>query len=316
MTSPLVSVVLPVRDGVAFVADAINSILAQTLHEFELLVVDDGSRDATPAIIDRLVAQDRRVRLLTQPALGLVPALNRGLEEARSPYVARMDADDVAMPERLAKQVAVLDAQPLVAAVGGGCRVISREGTPLGHRQPPTDPAEIHQALRQSNCMIHPTVMLRRDIVLRAGGYRAAFRLAEDLDLWLRLSERYDLLNLPESLLDYRQHADQSSWRELEQRALSELGARALAARRRLGQLDSADHVPLITHAFLREIGVPDAAIARHIISCALGSAKEAIAAGHHLSARAAIALLLRQPDLHPRTRLHAWLLRLRACFA
>jgi glycosyltransferase involved in cell wall biosynthesis len=311
MSTPLVSVVLPVRDGAAFVGQAISSILTQTLDAFELLVVDDGSRDATPAII--VAALDPRVRMLTQPGLGLVPALNRGLAEARGCYVARMDADDVAMPERFARQAAALDAHPNVAALGSACLVIGHDDTTLGHRNPPTEPAVIHAMLRQGNCMIHPTMMLRRAAVLDAGGYRPAFRLAEDFDLWLRLSERHDLMNLPECLLSYRQHAAQSSWQDVEQRALSELGALVVAEQRRAGMEDPAGRVPLVTRAFLQAIGVPEAAITRHITVRAMDAAKEAIAAGHRASARETIGLLLRQPGLHPRTRLHAWLLRLRS---
>ncbi len=313
MTLPLVSVVLPVRDGAVFIAEAIGSILAQTLEVFELLVVDDGSRDATPAIIADLSARDRRLRVLRQPPLGLVPALNRGLAEARGRYIARMDADDVAMPERLIRQTAALDTHRNVAAVGSACHVIDADGGVQGHRFPPTDPPAIRDALRRSNCMIHPTVMLRRESVLEAGGYRAAFRLAEDFDLWLRLSESYDLMNLPECLLSYRSHQGQSYWQNLEQQALSELGALELAARRRSGNTDTAGRIPLVTRIFLREIGVPDATIKQHITFRAMDAAKEAIAAGHRASAREAIRLLLRQPGLRPRTRLHGWWLRLRA---
>jgi glycosyltransferase involved in cell wall biosynthesis len=312
MTLPLVSVVLPVRDGAAFVATAIGSILAQTFDAFELLVIDDGSRDATPTIAGDRAAQDRRVRVVTQPPLGLVPALNRGLAEARGCYVARMDADDVALPERLARQVAALEWHPNLVALGSACDVIGRDGTVLGRRSPPLEPDAIRDALRRGNCMIHPTMMLRRAAVLAAGGYRGAFRHAEDFDLWLRLSERHDLMNLPETLLAYRQHAGQSSWQELEQRSLSELGALVVAKRRRAGGDDPAEQVSLIDRGFLRDIGVAEAAITRHITVRAMDAAKEAIAADHGGTARAAIELLLRQPGLHPRTRLHAWLLRLR----
>src|SRR3954468_16236127 len=128
MVPPLVSVVLPVRDGAAFVADAVNSILVQTLRDFELLVIDDGSPDATPAILAQLAASDARLRVVTQSGLGLVAALNRGLSEARSRYVARMDADDLAAPERLASQCARLEMHPDVAALGSACRVIDRNG--------------------------------------------------------------------------------------------------------------------------------------------------------------------------------------------
>ncbi len=310
MNLPLVTVLLPVRDGGAFVAEAIGSILAQTFDALELLVVDDGSGDATPAIVGGFAAQDRRVRVLTQSPLGLVAALNRGLAEARGAYVARIDADDVAMPERLARQAAALDAHESVAAVGSACHVIDRAGAVQGHRYPPTEPEAIRSALRRGNCMLHPTMMLRRAAVLKAGAYRAAFRLAEDFDLWLRLSEHHDLMNLPECLVGYRWHGDQSYWREIEQRALSELAALVLAERRRTGGDDAAEHVKLITHAFLREIGVPEPAIAQHVAARAMDAAKEAIAEGHSKAAREAIGVLLRQPGLHARTRLHGWLLR------
>jgi glycosyltransferase involved in cell wall biosynthesis len=251
--------------------------------------------------------------MLTQPALGLVPALHHGLAEARGDYIARMDADDVALPDRLARQVAVLDAFPRVAALGSACRVIDGEGRVLGDRCPPSDPAAIRDALLRGNCMLHPTMMLRRAAVLNVGNYRAAFRLAEDFDLWLRLSERYDLMNLPDCLLCYRQHAGQSAWQALEQRAMSELGAVVAAEHRRAGKSDPAADVKLVSRRFLEEIGVPASVISRQVTIRAMDAAREAIAAGHSASARAAIGLLLRQPDLHLLTRLHAWLLRLRA---
>jgi len=313
MTTPLVSVVLPVRDGAAFVADAIESIRSQTMREFELLVIDDGSRDATQSILERIASSDARLRVITQPALGLVAALNRGLSEARAGYVARMDADDIAAPERLARQAVVLDAAPGVAAIGSACRVIDRNGAVLRHRYPPTDPGKIRRALVIGNCMIHPTMMLRRASVLQAGGYHPAFLLCEDFDLWLRLAERHDLLNLPEPLLDYREHEGQSAWRDLEQRALSELGALAAAAHRRAGSPDPTEDATLIDRDLLGRIGVTEAAITGRIAACALGAAQQAIAAGQLGPARAALDLLLSQSNLSPRTRLHGWLLLLRS---
>lgn len=309
----MVSVILPVRNGAEFVAEAVASVLDQTLHDFELLVIDDGSQDATPTILTRLAEVNPRLRIIAQPPLGLVAALNRGLREARGHYVARMDADDVAASDRFARQVAKLAAHPEVAGLGSACRVIDRNGTVLGYRCPPTDPAEIRRALSRGNCMIHPTMMLRRDLVLRAGGYRAAFRLCEDFDLWLRLSEHHDLLNLPEPVLDYRAHAGQSNWQDLEQRALSELGAVAAAACRQAGLPDPVNDGAVIDREFLRSVGLSETAITTRVVACALGAAKDAIAARHSVAARAAVGLLLRQPGLSVRTRLHAWLLLLRS---
>ena len=310
MTAPAISVVLPVRDGAAFVAEAIRSILGQTWRDLELLVVDDGSRDATASILAQFAAEDPRVRVLVQPPLGLVPALNRGLKEAAGRYVARMDADDVAAPERLALQAAVLDGDPAVAAVGSACRVIARDGTVVRVRRPPTGATEVRAALRRGNPMIHPAVTLRRDAALAAGGYRPAFLLCEDYDLWLRLAERHDLVNLDRPLLDYREHGGQSTWRDLEQRILSELAALAAADRRRAGLPDKVGEV-LVTRATLRGLGVGEAAVSDGIIGRALGTAIEARVAGHRTATRAALALLLRQPTLKLRTRLHGWALRL-----
>jgi glycosyltransferase involved in cell wall biosynthesis len=313
MVPPLVSVVLPVRDGAAFVADAVNSILVQTLRDFELLVIDDGSQDATPAILAKLAASDARLRVVTQPSLGLVAALNRGLSEARSRYVARMDADDLAAPGRLASQFARLEMHPDVAALGSACRVIDRNGKLLRYRRPPTDAAEIRRALWRGNCMTHPTVMLRREPAVAVGGYRGAFLHCEDYDLWLRLAEHHNLRNMPEPLLDYREHEGQLAWRDLEQRALSELGALAGARHRQAGSPDPTSDAELISRSFLRGIGITDTAITERIVACALGAAKSAIVAGHRASARVAVDLLLQQPGLSPRTRLHGWLLLLRS---
>jgi glycosyltransferase involved in cell wall biosynthesis len=293
-----------------------SAVDGQTLPPDQVVIVRDGPvREELAACLDRL--QGGSPVPVTMVALernrGLGPALDSGLAASRHDVIARMDADDVAMPERFARQAAALDAHPNVAALGSACLVIGHDDTTLGHRNPPTEPAVIHAMLRQGNCMIHPTMMLRRAAVLDAGGYRPAFRLAEDFDLWLRLSERHDLMNLPECLLSYRQHAAQSSWQDVEQRALSELGALVVAEQRRAGMEDPAGRVPLVTRAFLQAIGVPEAAITRHITVRAMDAAKEAIAAGHRASARETIGLLLRQPGLHPRTRLHAWLLRLRS---
>ncbi|MFT8242525.1 glycosyltransferase [Roseomonas sp. BN140053] len=313
MRTPAVSVVLPVRDGARFLEAAVNSILGQSLRELELLVVDDGSRDETPAILRRLAAADARLRVLSGPPLGLVPALNRGLREARAPLVARMDADDVAAPERLARQVAALEAAPEVALLGTGWRVVRADGQPRRDVSPPTGSEAIRAALVRANPIAHPTVILRRAAVLGVGGYRPAFRLAEDFDLWLRLAERHELRNLPEPLLDYREHAGQSAWQALEQRALSEMGALAAAARRRAGGADGADGPGPVDRALLRRLGVTAEAIRDGLLARALGTAKDALRAEQFAAARAAVALGLQQPGLRARTRLHLWVLRLRA---
>ncbi len=304
---------LPVRDGAAFLAQAVRSILAQTLDAIEVLVVDDGSRDGSAAILAGLAAADPRLRVLRQDRLGLVAALNRGLAEARAPYLARMDADDIAWPERLARQAAVLDSAADIALVGSACRVIGPDGVVRRTEHPPVAAAAVHAELDRRNCIIHPSVMLRRAAVLACGGYRAACLGAEDFDLWLRLRERHLLINLEAVLLDYRDHAGQSAWRAIEQRMLSEMGALAAAARRAEGEPDGLDDAGPIDRGRLRTLGMSEAAISEGFIARALGTAKDALKAGRCETVRAAVDLALRQPTLRPRTRLHLWLLRLRA---
>jgi cellulose synthase/poly-beta-1,6-N-acetylglucosamine synthase-like glycosyltransferase len=311
--TPSVSIVLPVRDGAAFVAESIESILHQTLAEFELLVIDDGSQDATPKLLAQFANSDPRVRVLTQPSLGIAAALNRGLRESRAPLVARMDADDIAVPERLSIQIAAFGDRPRVAGVGSSCRVIDQNGKLLSYRGVPTAADEIRRGLLHTNCMIHPTMMLRRDAVLGIGGYRPAFRYCEDFDLWLRLSERYDLLNVPEPLLNYRVHDSQSTWQNLEERAIVELGAITLANQRRRGLSDQVDEFTNINRAFLLKLGVTERCISQHLALSMLGAANEAIKERRFSWARTAIQLLLQQPALSLSMRLRGFRLLLRS---
>jgi hypothetical protein len=310
---PAVTVLLPVRNGAAHLEAAAASILRQSLAALELLVVDDGSTDATPLLLARVAAADRRVRVLRQGPLGLVPALNRGLREARAPLLARMDADDLALPDRLARQAAVLAASPGVALVGSGWRVVAADGAVRRVVQPPLTDAAIRAGMQRANVLAHPTVMLRRPAVLAVGGYRPAFLLAEDFDLWLRLLERHEAACVPEPLLDYREHSGQSAWRDLEQRILSELGALAAARCRAAGSADQGDDPAPIDRARLRQMGLQQAEIGAGLVARALGAAKDARAAGQWRAMRVAARLGLREPAPLLRTRVHLRLLALEA---
>lgn len=300
---------LPVRNGAATIEASVASILRQTLPAFGLLVVDDGSTDGTPLVLARLAAADARIRVLRQDALGLVPALNRGLAEARAPFVARMDADDIADPDRLQRQLAVLQAAPSVALVGSAWRVVDAGGRVRRVMHPPETDAGIRAALARANVLAHPTVMYRRDAVLAVGGYRPAFVLAEDYDLWLRLLERFAAACVPDVLLDYREHPAQSAWHDLEQRILSEMSAQAAASCRANGKDDGGNDEAPIDRARLRHMGLSAEAIAAGVIARALGAAKDARAAGHWRAMGAAARLGLRQDGLLLRTRLHLALL-------
>lgn len=240
MSTPALSVILPVHNGAAFIEAALRSILKQDFPDFELLVIDDASSDATPDILARLAQEDARLTVLREGRLGLVGALNLGIARARAPLVARMDADDLARSDRFSKQVAYLAAHPDVAVLGGQMAFMGVDGTLNGEiSRFACAPAEIRAAMEAGRCIIaHPTVMARREVLLHVGGYRAAYLAGEDIDLWLRVLEHGEIAALPDVVLDYRQHAGQvSRTAKLRQWFSTEL-ATASGALRRAGVAD------------------------------------------------------------------------------
>lgn len=208
-TVPLVSVLMPVYNAADHVEDAIRSILVQTLTDLELVVVDDGSTDESPAILSRLQAQDARIRVLHQPNGGIVSALNLGLSHCTGVCIARMDADDLALPERLARQWAVFEADPSLVLCG---TALKQFGDRHGTLRFPVSDAGCRALLMTWSCFAHPTVMMRRDVLVRSGlRYEADYQHAEDYQLWSALAAHGRLCNLPEPLLHYRVHDRQIS---------------------------------------------------------------------------------------------------------
>ncbi|HWA86496.1 MAG TPA: glycosyltransferase [Opitutus sp.] len=205
---PEVSVLLPVRDAVAFLPESVGSIRRQTLTAWELVAVDDGSSDGSGEWLRRAATEDQRIRVIAQEGRGLVAALNCAAAEAHGVFLARMDADDVARPMRLARQVEFLKTHPAVGVVGSAVR---RIGAASGIWRRPGDDAALRAELLFRTPFVHPTVMLRRELWETAaeGGYREDFRAAEDIDLWERLAPHTAFGNLDEPLLDYRVHAAQ-----------------------------------------------------------------------------------------------------------
>ncbi|MCG6203338.1 glycosyltransferase [Rhodopseudomonas sp. HC1] len=235
--TPEVSVILPVRDGQRWLREAVGSVLTQTLANLELLVIDDGSSDSTPAILAELQAADSRLLVLRQDRDGLVAALNRGLAQARAPLIARLDADDIALPERLARQRDYMRAHPEVVLLGGWAEIIDEHGMPRGRQMRP-DPGHPRETLARKSPFIHPTVMFRADAARRVGGYRAAFEAGEDYDFWLRLAEIGEIAILPELLIRYREHGGSvTRTRELRQIYSARL-AKLASAERRAGRPD------------------------------------------------------------------------------
>ncbi|NTW87973.1 MAG: glycosyltransferase [Desulfobulbaceae bacterium] len=201
---PDVTVLMPVYNGEKYLRQAIDSILAQTYRDFEFLILDDGSTDATASIIGNY--HDKRIRFLSNPRrLKLAGALNRGLDEAQGGLIARMDADDIARPQRLARQVQFFRENSEVGVCGAW---VERFGS--GKRRVDKNPltsAEI-QAYALFDCPFsHPSVMLNKHLFTSIGlRYNGDFYPTEDYELWARAVHLFPCANIPEVLLDYRVH--------------------------------------------------------------------------------------------------------------
>jgi FkbM family methyltransferase len=256
MASPSLSVVMSVFNGQAFLSEAIESILGQTFGEFEFVVIDDGSTDKTAEILAQYASRDARLRVLRHDNKGRPESLNVGIEVAKGKYIARMDADDVAMPCRLAEQIDFMERHPEVCLLGGAIELINSAGHVVKTSQPPLEDAEIRSTMLRYNPMFHPTVVMRKELALAAGGYRKALLDADDYDLWLRMSERSRLANLGATMVKYRVHSGQVSIRNLQHQTQCVLAARAAASVRKRGMADPLSNVEEITPQLLEKLGV------------------------------------------------------------
>lgn len=241
MRDPLISVVMSVYNGKKYVREAVDSVLDQDCADFEFIIVDDGSTDGTAAILSAYT--DPRIRVIRQENRGLTRSLNRGIQEARGAYIARQDADDRSLPQRLATQAAFLLAHDDIALVGSAVEVLSNTGRHLATFRHPTDPSEIQKTLHNYNCFWHGSVMFRRDSFLALGGYDERFVTAQDYDMWLRFSERHRLANLAEPLYGYRFTADSVTVKKMvSQHRLADL-ARQLSRERAAGAVRNGDAI-------------------------------------------------------------------------
>lgn len=232
MSEPKVTVLMPVYNAAQYLSAALASVWSQTFKNFELLVIDDASSDDSPAIL--AAVSDPRLRVIrNEKNLGIAKTLNRGLREARGIYIARLDADDVAMPHRLAHQAAFLDARPEVVVVGGGYVLLNGSGreysTLLG-----TDvrtPGTIAWKLLWQNPFAHPSVMFRHQAALAVNGYPENRPHSEDYGLWVRMTTQGALSVLPEKIIQLRKHHDNITTHNAELSILSSLDNSAEAIR-------------------------------------------------------------------------------------
>ena len=241
-TSPRIDVLIPVFNAAATLESALASIQNQTLQAIRMVVVDDGSTDETPRILERTAAEDSRVLVVRQPNGGIVAALNMGLAACTAEFIARHDADDLASPSRLAEQLAFMDENAGCIAVGGSARHIDGEGRVLATvaRFDPPEKADPARAPAREPYLLHPFMMVRRLDLVEAGGYRYVYH-AEDADLYWRLQEQGALHNTPEFQGYYRMHAASISGKSIENGRLMSLYSQLAAIsamRRRSGRED------------------------------------------------------------------------------
>jgi glycosyltransferase involved in cell wall biosynthesis len=215
----LVSVLLPCRDAAPWLDECLDSLFAQTLRDFEVIAVDDGSRDGTRALLERRARAESRLTLLDSRGAGLVPALNLAAAAARGPLLARMDADDICSPERLAAQRDHMEQNPDIAACGTGIRLFPEHGIGPGYRRYEawlnslSSAQELNADLFVECPIAHPSLMIRRSVLHGLGGYRDA-GWPEDYDLLLRLhAVGMRAVNLPRALLHWRVRSDRHSLR-------------------------------------------------------------------------------------------------------
>lgn len=205
---PTVSVIMAVKNGADYLSAAVESILAQSFSDFEFIIIDDGSDDGvTLPLLQKFAQRDARIRLVSRANRGLTPSLNEGLSLATGEFIARMDGDDLATPDRFKLQVEFLRANPDVVLLGGAYELIDGAGRRIRVWQPESDDATLQKyCLEGSTPICHPLAMMRAAAVKQVGGYDESFTVAQDLDLWLRLGEVGKMACLPQTLLQYRQH--------------------------------------------------------------------------------------------------------------
>lgn len=265
--APRVTVLMPVYNAEATLREAVDSILAQTLADFEFVIVDDGSTDGSIAIVQSYA--DERIRLLCNPNnLRLAQSLNRGLAAAQGEYIARMDADDVSLPERLAQQVAFMDAHPDIGISGTWAETFGEARYAIRH---PHAPAFAKSRLLFNTTLAHPTVIMRRGLMEAFGLKYRDFYPCDDYELWQRAADFFPLSNLPKALLRYRvtgqsafHGTSQSTYREIYRQIDSE-------NLQRLGL--TTTEAQLATHNRLRNpAGVLDSAPEEWLLSLRLAN--------------------------------------------
>ncbi len=204
VSSPIVSVLMPVYNGEKYLAEAIESVLNQTFTDFEFIIINDGSTDNSEQIIKRY--SDTRIQYFNNEGnKGLIYSLNKGISFSKGKYIARMDADDISLPKRFEKQVLFLESHKEIGICGASAYRINSDGNKIGLVGRICNPEVLKASLLFSNPFIHPLIMMERNLIIN-NLYDSSFQHIEDYELWVRLLEKSKGANLPDYLLLYRWH--------------------------------------------------------------------------------------------------------------
>lgn len=206
--APVISVVMSVYNGQKYLRESIDSILNQTYKNFEFIIINDGSKDDSLDMLLEYQTKDNRISIVNQNNIGLTRSLNRGVKLAVSEYIARQDADDISLPTRFEKQLNYMVNHPEVAVIGCLADVFSVDGVLRTSRDHKYSQKGIKQHLASKNLFMHGSAMIRKSHLAKVGFYHEFFRHSQDYDLWLRLSQYFDIDILPEHLYQYRVTAE------------------------------------------------------------------------------------------------------------
>lgn len=204
--SPLVSILMPVYNAEQYLSEAVVSALNQTYRNIELVAINDGSKDNSLTILEEFAKNDSRLRIITQKNTGIVGALNRGIQESRGIYIARMDADDISFLNRIEKQVDLIESAPEAVLIATGFEVIDENSEFMYREIIPRTNIDLKRALLLYNPIAHGSVLLRKSTVEKIGGYSANCGPTEDYELWMRLSKEGDFLGVEDLLYRWRQN--------------------------------------------------------------------------------------------------------------
>ena len=199
---PKISVVMSVYNGEKYLREAVESTLNQTLTDFEFIIINDGSTDKTREILEGY--NDPRIRLFNNANKGLTKSLNEGIQYSKGEYIARMDGDDISLPNRFERQVVFMDSHIEIAMCGTWAEFTDKDGNNNGLYKTPVSSGEIHAMLIRHNPFIHSSVIIRKSIFDKVGLYDESFRRVQDYELWTRIVPLFETANLPEVLLKYR----------------------------------------------------------------------------------------------------------------